>query len=135
MGLRDMVLPKDTQGNELLRDWDRANEAAADVVNTGGELAFVDVQIGYRLKGAETYLREEPIRQVAPGAVDVINKLAMYLHCTYVALSVQVRTGGGYSRFVNIKTNDILYVEVRVQPHETEPQDEQRRSKLRGHGN
>lgn len=132
MSLRDMIMPHDSTGQTLLAEWDRENELAAETANQGVTIPFVDVQVVYRLKHTTHSVREPYIRQVAPGALTAINKLAMYVHNEYVGISIEAQANEGNTRSVNVRAADVLAIEVVSEPHIPEQnQDDERRAKLR----
>lgn len=132
MSLRELIVSGDSTGQTLLAEWDRENAEAAEIANNGGQVAFVDVQVVYRLKHTTHSVREPYIRQVAPGALVFINKLAMYVRAEYVAVSIEAQATEGNTRSVNVMAADILAIEIVSEPHiPDQNQDDERRAKLR----
>lgn len=112
----------------LIADIKRVNDLMAAM----DRQEWVDVQVGYRLVGADTTFRESVMVQQAPEVPEILSRLAQHVKLAYGQMSVEVLTGNETrQRIITFDIADLLYVEVQSEPHETESDDEQRRRAFR----
>lgn len=114
----------DAEAQDLIRQFENA---------TQGER--VRVQIGFLLKSNPGVSLREPVLETCTEGAAYLVALAERLKSAYQVVSILAETANDAVRAVVVSVSDVLLINILTTPVEPEPQDEQRRSKLRGHGN